>query len=560
MPSNESADNNSLPTFDESRIAQFESDAVPQYRTVIRTVDMSKLSAAAIRALDDLTIAFGRQRADFLQQFLRRENRRLCQGTRYFEWRNRLVLEQQAANAAAKAQGRAPQSIFPYGLQARQWKMALQCASDIAERHFRLLQTKTMKRLRSREVWNTLTDSEKHYVNGLFCGLSDRFFDLLDGKVPEPSRAVTQKGGLRRPRQLCNLLLEILRDVNCGEPAHGENRTVWFDVACWTLKREADGTDRVKLMTLVPGQRVELRLKGRGPVRGTLMLVRNKQGFFVHVLQKIKPKKAKLSMVVSESDTKPKQLTVRSADMGMTEVFTDHEGKRYGIGLGELIQKWAEAEEECLRQRNQLYALAKNTKNAVKRRHILKFNLGSKKWEKRRHVFREKIESEINQALNQMLRDKKPDVFIVEAFGEVFRMEGISKKMRNRLSRWVRGFIDERLLFKAAVCGVRIAKVPAAYSSQCCPVCGYVHPKNRNGDQFCCQHCEHTNNADRVGALNLIARLGDPFFAPGQGKDVIRKHLRQKYEEYCRLKGEQPKEEAPPRKPVKRAKSKKTDS
>lgn len=70
MPSNESADNNSLPTFDESRIAQFESDAVPQYRTVIRTVDMSKLSAAAIRALDDLTIAFGRQRADFLQQFV----------------------------------------------------------------------------------------------------------------------------------------------------------------------------------------------------------------------------------------------------------------------------------------------------------------------------------------------------------------------------------------------------------------------------------------------------------------------------------------------------------
>ena len=52
--------------------------------------------------------------------------------------------------------------------------------------------------------------------------------------------------------------------------------------------------------------------------------------------------------------------------------------------------------------------------------------------------------------------------------------------------------------------------------------------------------------------MNLIARLGDPFFAPGQGKDVIRKHLRQKYEEYCRLKGEQPKEEAPPRKPVKR--------
>ncbi|MGN1149780.1 MAG: zinc ribbon domain-containing protein [Sutterella sp.] len=555
-----SATADSLPTFDESRIAQFESDAVPQYRTVIRTVDISALSADDIRALDDLIKAFGQQLGCFLQQFLRRENRRLCQGTRYFEWRNRLVRAQQAANAQAKAQGCAPQSIFPYGLQARQWKMALQSASDITERHFRLLQTKTMKRLRSREVWNTLTDTEKHYINGLFCALSDRFFDLLDGKVPEPSQALTQKGGLRRPRQLCNLLLEILREVNCREPSHGESRTVWFDAQCWTLKREADGTDRVKVMTLTPGKRVELRLKGRGPVRGTLMLVRSSEGFFVHVLQKIKPKKAKSSMEVSEADTKPKQLTVRSADMGMTEVFTDDEGKRYGTRLGKLIQDWAEAEEECLRQRNQLYALAKNTKSAVKRRNILKFNLGSKKWEKRRHVFREKIESEINHALNQMLRDRKPDVFIVEALGELFRMEGISKRIRNRLSRWVRGLINERLLFKAAVYGVRIAKVPAAYSSQCCPVCGYVHPKNRNGDQFCCQHCEHKNNADRGGALNLIARVRDPFFAPGQGKEAIRKHLRQKYEEYCRLKGEQPKEEAPLRKPVKRAKSKKTDS
>ena len=455
-------------SFEERRIAQFETDEVPQYRTVIRAIDMSALSPADVKALDDLTTAFGCQTAYFLQLFQRGEYRRFCQGNRYFELRNRFVRAQREADAAAKAEGRASQSIFSYGLQARQWKMALQTASDTTERHFRLLQTKTMARLRSRKVWETLSKAEQHYVNGLFCGLSDRFFDLLDGKVPAPNPAVLEKGGVPRPRQLCDLLLEIFRKVSGSEPTHGESRTVWFDTSCWTLKLEADGTQRVKLMTLVPGKRIEVRLKGRGPVKGTLMLVRNGSGFCLHVLQKLKPKKAKTSTAVSvqEAKAKPKQLTVRSADMGMTEVYTDDEGRQYGTELGRILRAYAEVQDRKLKERNRCQALANTTADLVKRRHIRKFNLGTQKWNEYRRRYQAQIESCVNQALNQMLRDGKPDAFIVEAFGAVFRMDGITAKVKNRLSRWVRGLIDERLIFKAAAYGVRIAKVPAAYSSQ----------------------------------------------------------------------------------------------
>ena len=120
---------------------------------------MSALSPADVKALDDLTTAFGCQTAYFLQLFQRGEYRRFCQGNRYFELRNQFVRAQHEADAAAKAEGRAPQSIFSYGLQARQWKMALQTASDTTERHFRLLQTKTMARLRSRKVWKNVVES-----------------------------------------------------------------------------------------------------------------------------------------------------------------------------------------------------------------------------------------------------------------------------------------------------------------------------------------------------------------------------------------------------------------
>ena len=53
-------------SFEERRIAQFETDEVPQYRTVIRAIDMSTLSPADVKALDDLTTAFGCQIAYFL--------------------------------------------------------------------------------------------------------------------------------------------------------------------------------------------------------------------------------------------------------------------------------------------------------------------------------------------------------------------------------------------------------------------------------------------------------------------------------------------------------------
>lgn len=540
-------------SFDESRITQFETDEVPQYRTVIRAVDMAVLSPADVKALNDLTTAFGCQTAYFIQLFLRREYRRLCQGNRYFELRNRFVQEQHAADAVAKAEGRTPQSIFPYGLQARQWKMSLQAASNTTERYFRLLQVKTMERLRRRKIWEKLTNAEQHYINGLFCGLSDRFFDLLDGSIPPPSPEVVKEGGLSRSRQLCDLLLEILRATNCGEPSHGGHHTVWFDSSCWTLKLEADGIQRVKLMTLAPGKRIEIRLKGHGPVKGTLMLVRQGNGFCLHVLQKLKAKKQPTSPAKTEKTTKV--LTARSADMGMTEVYTDDQGRQYGAGLGRIVCAYARMQEEKLKARNRLQALAKTTPDVVKRRHILKFNLGTQKWDEWRRRFRAQIESCVNHAINKMLQDGKPDVFIVEAFGRVFQMEGISKKVKNRLSRWVRGLIDERLCFKAAVHGVRIAKIPAAYSSQCCPQCQYVHPGNRNGDRFRCLSCGHEGHADQVGALNLLARMQDPFFSRWTPKDDIEKHLREEYEEGCRRRCEVPLNPAPPKKSAKTAKA-----
>jgi putative transposase len=54
--------------------------------------------------------------------------------------------------------------------------------------------------------------------------------------------------------------------------------------------------------------------------------------------------------------------------------------------------------------------------------------------------------------------------------------------------------------------GIVIA-VPAQYTSQTCPCCGHVSKDNRQTQaHFECVECGYTNNADIVGALNILER------------------------------------------------------
>lgn len=56
--------------------------------------------------------------------------------------------------------------------------------------------------------------------------------------------------------------------------------------------------------------------------------------------------------------------------------------------------------------------------------------------------------------------------------------------------------------------GIRVHLTPAYYSSQQCPVCGYINKKNRKTqEQFACMCCGHCCNADLNAAVNLKFRF-----------------------------------------------------
>jgi len=64
-----------------------------------------------------------------------------------------------------------------------------------------------------------------------------------------------------------------------------------------------------------------------------------------------------------------------------------------------------------------------------------------------------------------------------------------------------------QLEYKQSWNGGQVLKVPAHYTSQTCPVCSHIDKANRKSQsEFECTACHYAQNADLVGALNILAR------------------------------------------------------
>ena len=230
--------------------------------------------------------------------------------------------------------------------------------------------------------------------------------------------------------------------------------------------------------------------------------------------------------------------------MGLTEVFTDDEGNHYGENLGELLSQFAETLNRKITARNRLQSLARNTTSRRKRRNILRFNLGSDRFEALKARMKAQIRCCINHALNEMFKQAPADAYIVEELSANFLQDkNWPKRVKRLLSGWVRGIIDERLAFKAAERQVKIVKVAASYSSQACPTCKFAHRENRKGDKFKCGHCGAVYQSDHVGALNLLFRVRSGDWPRKMTKEKAWELSRREYEECCRLRGVKPLED-----------------
>lgn len=96
-----------------------------------------------------------------------------------------------------------------------------------------------------------------------------------------------------------------------------------------------------------------------------------------------------------------------------------------------------------------------------------------------------------------------------------------SKKINRRFNFWLYGSLINRIKELGEQFGVQIALIPPAYTSQTCPICGYVDKLSRKGELFKCTQCDFTEDADYVGALNILYRFTGELIVPQVGKSNI---------------------------------------
>lgn len=390
-----------------------------------------------------------------------------------------------------------------FGLQARQWKMAFDEAFSNIKTNWSLCFNKVRKAIYRNE---NLTKDEKEYC-----------YYLLSA-YPLLYKAITFQD-FERPKKISELVVDTdkvhrwlkrtIRKYQNNRPIDKKRRTFTLDSSMYDYFEDENGTLWFGIMSLTPKKRIHIPLTSNTKFKGNITVVvymeAGENRIEIHHAKEIKP-------VNIWSEEK-----IIGIDKGYTEVIStsEDEDDKYGSEFGDMLKEKSDRVSEKNKKRNKLFALArkneeKNTKDGKKKNeNIKKYNLGQKKVNRQKSKDHANIESYVNNSLNNFFENDKPSEIVVENLNFNSWSKKLPKKVKRYFSSWLRGLLRERIDYKAMVNGVHQTTVNPAYTSQLCPICGYLDSKNRKGDKFKCLSCGVEMDADYCGSINLKNRKDD---------------------------------------------------
>src|SRR5580658_8019990 len=204
-----------------------------------------------------------------------------------------------------------------YGLQGRQWKLALQDAVETLDKYWQALFVK----VRSKISQSKLSDKERRYAFWLLKGY-DQFASFKLGSIPKPIFDIE----LVESRKTIVFLQRAIKRLKGKPPTVKKARIVKFDANCYEVF-EHKGRQYIKLMTLQKKQRLIIPLLGKAKIQGNITAVINKNSIDINVSQDLKAR------------SRQKNECIEAVDFGYTEVMTDTQGIRYGKEFGEILTK-----------------------------------------------------------------------------------------------------------------------------------------------------------------------------------------------------------------------------
>ena len=125
------------------------------------------------------------------------------------------------------------------------------------------------------------------------------------------------------------------------------------------------------------------------------------------------------------------------------------------------------------------------------------------------------VKQRLNAISKEIVADHPKHDFAVEEL--LFKgKNGRTKKFRRKHNRWAYNHLSKQLDQIGIVEGFDVIRVNPKYTSQTCPVCGFISKGNRNYESFKCLECGFTGHADHIGAINISERVpkDNPYLKP----------------------------------------------
>jgi len=201
-------------------------------------------------------------------------------------------------------------------------------------------------------------------------------------------------------------------------------------------------------------------------------------------------------------------------------VVPNHNNKIVGLDVGVKLVvadsngnmvKPLNLERELTKLRKRAKQLSRKKKGSANRfkakQKLAKINL---KIANKRKDFLHKLSTQYSENQAIVIEDLKIKNMSKSAKGTI-KTPGKNVKAKAGLNRVITqqswGMFFEMLEYKLKRNGGELIKVDSKHTSQTCPKCKHISKENRlSQSKFVCQKCHYTNNADIVGALNILDR------------------------------------------------------
>ena len=156
-----------------------------------------------------------------------------------------------------------------------------------------------------------------------------------------------------------------------------------------------------------------------------------------------------------------------------------------------------------------------------------------KEYSKRQKRIQDKINKQVeylqNYACHLLLKNHKNSILVIENLERNLKKCKINNTQYeeelnyNDLFSLLRIYsMKDTVIRMSGNYNVNVVLVNPDFTSQMCPKCGHISKNNRKSQEtFCCEKCNHKNNADINAAKNIKGRFTNPKFKEELQKEVI---------------------------------------